>query len=423
MKKMYSAAMIALAFMVLVSCGKKEAAKDAGPQTIEFWHSVSGGRGKVLQAQVDEFNALNNGVTVNATYQGTYYDMGAKLQAAVASGEKPEMVQLEIGRIGLYAFQDELVDLNPYFKRDGEKVEDFIPGLMNYSYLNNKLIALPHGRSTPLFYYNKDLFKAAGLDPEKAPATWEELAVYAQKLSTGGVYGFSVPIDTWYYLAMVMAAGGDLFNKEGNNIGFNNEAGAKPLRFWLDLIQKGYMHVPPGQEYNSSEACRNNFIAGKVAMMMQSTGSLVEMVTAAKFEVGVGFMPKEVRYAVPPGGANYMLMAGHPKAKEEAAWQFLKWITNTQNSAHYSINTGYFPTRFSALETQIFKDYAAKYPNATISVDQLQYANFPSPFQPEWAEIKDVIVNNEIQRCILDPAVTPEMAVQRIYEASAKLFK
>jgi sn-glycerol 3-phosphate transport system substrate-binding protein len=118
-----------------------------------------------------------------------------------------------------------------------------------------------------------------------------------------------------------------------------------------------------------------------------------------------------------------MLMAGHPKEKEEAAWQFLKWITNTQNSAHYSINTGYFPTRFSALETQIFKDYTAKYPNAKISVDQLQYANFPSPFQPEWAEIKDVIVNNEIQRCILDPSVTPEMAVQRIYEASAKLFK
>jgi sn-glycerol 3-phosphate transport system substrate-binding protein len=332
------------------------------------------------------------------------------------------MVQLEIGRIGLYAAQDELVDLASYFKRDGEKIEDFIPGLMNYSYYDNKLIALPHGRSTPLFYYNKDLFKKAGLDPEKAPATWDELASYAQKLTADGVYGFSVPIDTWYYLSMVMAAGGDLFNKEGNNIGFNNESGAKPLRLWLDLIQKGYMHVPPGQEYNSSEACRANFSAGKVAMMMQSTGSLIELINASNFEVGVGFMPKETRYAVPPGGANYLLMMGHPKEKEEAAWQFLKWVTNTQNSAYWSINTGYFPTRYSALETQTFKDYVAKYPNAKISVDQLQYADFPSPFQPEWAEIKDVIVNNEIQRCILDPAITPEMAVQRIYDASAKLF-
>lgn len=421
MRRQSVIALFILAALLSVSCRRPE--ETGGPQTIEFWHSAGGGRGRVLEAMVERFNALDNGVTVQATFQGSYYDMGAKLQAAVASGEDPEVVQLEIGRIGLYAFAGELVDLEPYFKEDGEKTEDFIPGLMNYSYYDGKLISLPHGRSTPLFYYNKDMFKVAGLDPEKAPATWDELALYAQKLSSGGVYGFSVPIDSWYYLSMVMAAGGDLFNDEENNIGFAGPLGAKPLHFWLDLIGKGYMHVPPGQEYNSSEACRANFSSGKVAMMMQSTGSLAELINSSDFEVGVGFMPRDVRYAVPPGGANYLLMAGHSKEKERAAWNFLKWITNTENSATWSIETGYFPTRYSALETPAFKDYLAQYPNARISVDQLQYADFPSPFQPEWAEVKDVIINNEIQRCILDPAVTPEMAVQRMVDSTASLFR
>ncbi|WP_320128926.1 ABC transporter substrate-binding protein [uncultured Sphaerochaeta sp.] len=419
---------ILLFFVVLLSAslsvfanGAKEEEITKGPVTIQFWHSMGSKRGELMQQIVADFNASQSDIIVESTYQGSYYDIGAKLQAAVASGSAPSVAQMEIGRIGMYALADKLVDLKPFFTEDKEDVNDLIGGLMNYSYYNNKLISLPCARSTPAMYYNKALFKAAGLDPSKGPETWDDLENYAAKLTKNGVYGFSVPIDSWYYLSMVMAAGGDIFNKEGNNIGFNNVSGTKPLTFWLDMIKKGYMLVPAGQDYNSSEACRSAFTAGKTAIIMQSSGSYSELVKNSPFEVGVCFMPKDVRFAVPPGGANLIMLTGNPTL-EAAAWTFLKYMTNAENSARWSIGTGYFPTRYSAIENSAFKEYLSSNKEAQTLIDQLKYADYPSPFQPEYAEVKDVIINNEIQKCILQSEYTPEMAVKSMYTRTAELF-
>ena len=97
------------------------------------------------------------------------------MQAALAAGEAPVLAQMEIGMLGIFADADQLVDLQKFVDAEGYDIGDFMPGLLDASYYNDALVALPHSRSVPVLYYNKDRFKEAGLDENKPPVTWDEL--------------------------------------------------------------------------------------------------------------------------------------------------------------------------------------------------------------------------------------------------------
>lgn len=390
-------------------------------QTVEFWHGLGGDRGQFLEDIIQEYNNSQSDVSVTSIYQGNYYDLSAKLQAAVASGAPPQVVQLEIGGIGTYLYADALVDMKQYMT--DEEINDFIPGLMTYSVYEDQIVSLPFNRSTPLFYYNKDQFAEVGLDPEKPPTTWAELDEYATKLSNADRNGYSVPIDTWYYQAAMMAAGGELFNSDETSIGFNSEAGTKPLYFWKDQIDKGNMKVPPGKEYNASEMCRSDFASGKVSMIVQSTGSLTELEKNCDFNVGAAFLPKDERYSVPTGGANIIMIKGSTAEVEQAAWQFTSYMSSTEVSTKWSIGTGYFPFRTSSINSDEFKQYVDSNPNVKISIDQLEHADMTISFNPNAAEIKNVIIMNEIQKCMLEENYTPEQAIEQITKDADALLK
>ncbi|TGU66716.1 extracellular solute-binding protein, partial [Mesorhizobium sp. M00.F.Ca.ET.186.01.1.1] len=123
-----------------------------------------------------------------------------------------------------------LEDLTPYSQGDEKK---YIPGLMKNSYWKDKLYAVPFNRSTPLLYINRDMLKAAGLDPN-GPKSWDELISYSQKLvkKEGDKvtrYGFSTPVDIWFYEALVFQSGGSILSEDGKELTLNNESGKAPL--------------------------------------------------------------------------------------------------------------------------------------------------------------------------------------------------
>ncbi|WP_020614102.1 ABC transporter substrate-binding protein [Sediminispirochaeta bajacaliforniensis] len=420
---------VLLSVGMLSGCGKSSMSTDASKASssdeasqktmdIEFWHAMSGGTGDLIQQLVDDYNASQSAVHVEAIYQGDYTTEGTKIQAAVASGNAPQIAQLEIGRIGMYAEAGALVDLKSYVKRDDYNIDDYYKGILDYSYYDDALIALPEGRSMPVLYYNADLFKSAGVS---APSTWDELKSAATILTRDGKYGYSCPIDPWYYLGLVITAGGQIYNEEGNGIGFNNESGAKPLYLWRDMIGAGTMYIPEGQDYNSSAACRNVFIAGTTAMIMQSCAQYKNLVNNCKFKVGVAYIPKEVTYSAIPGGSNFVMFTGSSEEKENAAWEFLKYMTSTETSARFSVGTGYLPPRKSILETDTYKSALEKYPLLDVAVGQLDYF-VNSPFDEAYAEVKDTIVTNAIQACIIN-GVSPEDTVKTIADKTASLYK
>ena len=140
------------------------AAADNGDKiTIEFWHCMGSSNGELIQQITDSFNESQDKIFVKAVHQGSYTDAGTKMQAALAAGEAPVLAQMEIGMLGIFADADQLVDLQNFVDEENYDMSDFMPGLLDASYYDGALVALPHSRSVPVLYYNKDRFKEAGL--------------------------------------------------------------------------------------------------------------------------------------------------------------------------------------------------------------------------------------------------------------------
>lgn len=437
MKKKIALVLIAaMSLGLLTGCGGDSASEGSTEQAaeetktaeasgdkieIEFWHSMGSSNGELLQEIVDEFNASQDRIYVNALNQGSYTEAGTKLQAALSAGEAPVIAQMEIGNLGLFADAGQLVNLQTYVDADPEvNFDDFLPGLLDASYYNDELIALPHSRSLPVLYYNKDRFEEAGLDKETPPDTWDELKEVAAELSGDGVYGYSCPLDQWYYMALVMNAGGQTYNDDYTGIGFDTVGGTDALYLWKEMIDAGSMHIPSGQDYNSSEACRNAFAAGTAAMIMQSSAQLKGLEKTCEFEVGVGAIPMSTTRAYPAGGSNLMMFKGHSEEEEAAGWEFLKFMTNTDSAIKWANGTGYLPTRQSCMESETYKQMIADDPNLQVIIDNVQYCA-EATFIPQYAETKEIIAN-EIQKCILESNYTPEQAIESLAERVAKLF-
>jgi sn-glycerol 3-phosphate transport system substrate-binding protein len=387
---------------------------------IEFWHCMGSSNGELIQEITDAFNNSQDKIVVKAVHQGSYTEASTKLQAALSAGEAPVIAQMEIGSIGVFAESGQLVDLQTYVDNENFDLDDFMSGLLDASYADGQLIALPHSRSLPVLYYNKDMFSQAGLDPEVGPQTWDELKTMAKQLTTGSTYGYSTPLDQWYYSALMMNAGGKIYNEDYTSIGFNNEAGVAPLKLWQEMIAEGTMHVPSGQDYNSSEACRNAFAGGTAAMIMQSSAQLKGLEKTCNFEVGVAAIPMSTDRAYPAGGSNLIMFQGHSEAEEAAGWEFLKFMTNTENAITWANGTGYLPVRQSCAQEAIYQEMVNEDPNLQTIIDNVQYCA-EATFIPEYAETKEIIAN-EIQKCILEDNYSPETAVESIAKRVEKLF-
>ena len=401
---------------------KEEAAPSGDKINIEFWHCMGSSNGELIQEITNSFNESQDKIFVKAVHQGSYTDAGTNMQAALAAGEAPVLAQMEIGMLGIFADAEQLVDLQKFVDAEGYDIGDFMPGLLDCSYYNGELVALPHSRSVPVLYYNKDRFKDAGLDENQPPVTWDDLRADAKVLTADGTYGYSCPLDQWYYMALVMNAGGLIFNEAGDGIGFAGESGAKPLHLWQEMIAEGTMHVPSGQDYNSSEACRNAFAGGTAAMIMQSSAQLKGLEKTCEFEVGVGAIPKDTTLSYPAGGSNLLMFKGHTDEEEAAGWEFLKFMTNTENAVKWANGTGYLPTRNSCMESEEYKKMVEEDPNLQIIVDQVEYSTYRIPFIPQYQEAKEIFAN-EIQKCILEDNYSPEQAVAGMEERVGKLFK
>ena len=425
MKKLLALVLAAVMAFSLVACGGgSEAGADTdGPVTIDFWHSMGGATGELVDEIVKEFNASQDEVIVNVIYQGDYNAAGAKLQAALSgSGESaPHVAQIEITRVGFYAEEGLLVDLKPYDDADDTfNASDLYEGVMDFSWYDGKLVSLPNGRSCPVMYYNVDALKAAGF--EEAPATWEELRAASKAVAKDGAKGYGISLgDSWYYLAMMLTAGGQVYNEEGNGIGFAGEAGEKPLQLWLDMLADESAFIPEGEDYASNSALRNAFMAGQCNIIMQSSAQYRGLADNSDFEVGVAYIPKLTNYAAIPGGSNIVAFEGKSEAEVEATWKFMKYLCSGDVAGKFAAGTGYLPTSEAALNSEIYQSKLAEYPDLDVAVGQLEYF-VEMPFDPTYVEVKDNVVGRQVQECIIN-GKTPAEAVATMETETAEFYK
>ena len=365
----------------------EEPEEPESPVEITFWHALGGNNGTIIQDMINEFNSSQNDVFVNHEFQGAYSDTELKFMAAIASESEPDVVMLEISRIPGFANSGALQPLDDYASGpEGIDLDDFSGGLLSESRINGKLYSLPQARSMPVFYYNKDMFEAAGIDTSTQPLNWEELrdAALAVTKEDGSQVGFGIQIGNpwWYFQMAVENGGGEISTLEGDTCTptFNQPEAVSALQWWVDLVnQDNAARIYVGEGLSSWETLQADFISGKVGMMFITTGWMGNIVNNSDFEVGVGMIPEGptgVR-RVPTGGNGLVIPMNRPDEKKEAAWKFLKWITDTPQTSYWAMQTGYMPLRFSALNDPEMELYFQENQNFKVAVEQMQYV---SPF-------------------------------------------
>lgn len=363
------------------------AEQPAEPVEVVFWAALGGNNGTILEGMVNDFNALQDEVQVKYEFQGAYSDAEQKFLTALAANQVPDLVMLEISRIPGFANAEALLPLDNFAAGpDGIDLSDFAEALLNESKINGKLYSLPQARSMPVFYYNKTMFEEAGLDSSQAPENWQALREAAIALTKPDdfQYGFGIQIGNpwWYFQEAVENYGGDVSRADPTcQPTFNEAAGVEALQWWYDLVYKdNAAKIYPGQGLTTWEQLQADFISGKMGMMYITTGWMGNIEANSPFEVGVGMLaagPSGVRKA-PTGGNGLVIPAKAPAEKQEAAWKFLKWLTDTPQTAAWAKATGYMPLRLSAMEDPALQAYFVERPNFQVAVAQMAHASsFP----------------------------------------------
>jgi sn-glycerol 3-phosphate transport system substrate-binding protein len=339
---------------------------------------MSGDVGKAAQQLVDEFNAQHKDIVVQAEFQGKYDESLNKLKASLGSDNGPSLIQVyEIGSRFMIDSKA-ITPMQQFIDADHYDTSSLEPNILNYYTFDGKLYSMPFNTSNPILYYNKDAFKAAGLDPEKAPATYEEVADAAKKLTKSGQAGSSFAIYGWFMEQLFAGQGAELINNGNGRTQpatsslLGSDAGVKTLDWWKSMVDDKTMLNLGRKTDDTSKA----FAAGQIAMTLDSTASLRSIVKAAegKFEVGTGFLPKpdaNDKGGVIVGGASNWILNNRPEAEQKAAWEFIKFLAEPKSQAEWHINTGYFTITQKAYDEQIVKDNMAKYPQFQTAVEQL----------------------------------------------------
>lgn len=400
---------------------KEEVSKeDDGKVHIKFWYAWKDKIGENNENLVKKFNESQDKIVVESEYQGTYDELHSKVQAAYVAGNAPEVTENEIASMGVFARGGMTRDLTD-FVDDDLKLDDFNKGLMGNSYVDGKLYGLPYLRSTPVLYKNVDMLKAAGLDPE-GPRDFKELEEYTKALRKNDVYGLSLEIDPWIFEAFVDSNGGSLVAEDGVTPTFQEKPSVDVVSFWSKLKDEDLIKIPVGEKAEDNQ--RQDFTNKKIAMMFGSTSDVSYNLQIAKekgFTLGVNFIPKGVKNSVPTGGCNLVMTNNLSKEKEKAAWEFMKWMTATEQTAYASKYTGYLPSRYSALETDLLKNLYKDYPQYKVAVDQLEYA-VPRPMAEGVAEVLKLL-KDKIEEVVINGEESPEDGLNDVAKSAKTILK
>lgn len=296
------------------------------PITLHFWNVFTGSDGDILREIVDKYNNTNTDnikiemdIMPNDTLQ-------QKLPAAIATNTAPELVLFGVENLAPYVSNDSLEDISDFWETTGVDKNNFLENVTELSYVDGKLYGTPMQYNVSYLYWNKDLFEAAGLDPNTPPTTLEELADYAVKLTdpSKNQYGLALPTNATY-MQFLWANGGDADDPNTNTNLLNSEANLKTLEWLQDLAVN--KKVTP---LNITGADADTMLqAGQIAMYMSGPWQINGLRTQG---INFGIAPCVAGSAgaySPAGGCSYVIPKGTDAAKKEAAYKFMKyWLTD-----------------------------------------------------------------------------------------------
>lgn len=400
--------------------------------TLEFWHAMGGNLGELVDELVARFNDSQEGIVVNATFQGSYDDTYNALLAAFDSGAEPNIVQnfdlasqtmIDTGR---------LVPAWQLMEADGFDPDLFVPAVRDYYSSEEGMVALAFNSSTPLIYYNADMFEAAGVDPIEGSLSFSEFKALCDELMAADVAPFCFTYGQvgWYFEQMLANSGGLYFNNDNGRTGrptevmFNQGQGVEVFTFLTDLIKEGYT---PNLASTWTET-DSTFITEQAAIMIDSTSD-VSIIENSDFNVGTAYIPhsdSSERNGVVIGGAALWLIDSGDEAQNAAAWEFMKFMAAPEQQITWHTGSGYFPVRTDLQDNPELNTFWDENPNFRTAIEQLAATNTTmDDGSPNYAvlggragpfpAIRQIIV--ETYSRVLDDGLSPQEALD---EAAAK---
>lgn len=417
----------ALGFAAAIFAG---AALAQGPVEVQFYYpiAVGGPIPKIIDGYVAAFEKENPGIQLKPIYSGSYQESIAKALTAAKSGDPP--VTSILLSTDMYTLIDEgaIVPFDDFVKTADDKawLRSFYPAFMENSQTGGKTWGIPFQRSTVVLYYNKEAFKAAGLDPNRPPATWAEMTADAEKLTkrdaSGKVTQWGVEIPSsgfpyWLFQGLAIENGANLMNAAGTEVYYDKPEVVGALQYWVDLVDKYKVHPPGIVDWGTTP---KDFFERKVAMMWTTTGNLTNVRTNAKFDFGVAMLPAMKQRGSPTGGGNFYIFKKSTPAQREAAFKFIKWVTEPERAAQWGIDTGYVAVRADAWDTPEMKKYVAGFPAAAVARDQLPYAKAELSTHDNQRVTK---VLNDALQAALTGAKTPAQALKDAQRDADRLLR
>lgn len=350
--------------------------------TMYYPVSVGGPLTQVVDGMIADFESSHPDIDVNAIYAGNYNDARVKSLAALQSGEPAQLAVMfsidvhELRDLDAIVPFDEVVTT----AADRQWLDSFYPALMENGIVEGQTWGVPFQRSTIVMYYNKDLFRAAGLDPEQPPQNWDELVEYGKALTqvddNGQVtqWGAMIPstgYPYWMFGALAKQNGEVLMNQAGTETYFNNPGVVEALEYWQSLSVE-HQIMPTGTiEWGT---LRQNFLDQTTAIMWHSTGNLTAVKDSADFDFGVAMLPAHEERGSPTGGGNFYLFKDATDEERAAALQLVQFMTSPERAAQWSIATGYMGVSPAAYNTPELQAYVEEFSPALVARDQLEFA-------------------------------------------------
>ena len=353
-------------------------ADDPVEVTMYYPIAVGGPLEEVVDGLIAGFEDDNPHIDVNPVYSGNYDDTLVQAQSALDAGDAPATTVLLSTDMYSLIDDDAIVPFDDLVTTDEE--EEWLDSFYEEFMLNSRdgegtTWGIPFQRSTIVQYYNKEAFEEAGLDPDHAPETWDELVEIASAVQDGSDVAWGVQMPSsgfpyWLFQTFTTQMGVEVVNDEGNEVYYDKPEVIEALEFWYSLSEEHGVHPPGVVDWGTTP---EDFMQEEVGIIWTTTGNLASIRDDAPFDFGVAPMPSNVQPGSPTGGGNFYIFADAPEEEQRAAFQLIRHLTQPEQAAEWSIETGYVAPSPEAWETDAMQEYVEEVPEAAVARDQLEH--------------------------------------------------
>jgi sn-glycerol 3-phosphate transport system substrate-binding protein len=350
---------------------------------IAWWHAMSGQLGRQLEKLATDFNATQSEFRIVPSYKGNYTETVTAAIFAFRSRGQPAIVQVnEIATATMMAAKGATYPVFELMRDEAEAFSPtaYLPAVTGYyTDIAGNMLSFPFNASTPILYYNKDLFRAAGLDPEVAPKTWPEVGAAAKRLrAAGAACGFTTAWPSWIHIENFSAYHNLPIATKANGLGgldavltFNN-----PLTV-RNIAQLGEWQTTKVFDYGGrATSAEPRFQNGECGIFIGSSATRADIRANSKFEIGYGMLPYWPDAEGAPqntiiGGATLWVLRDRPREEYKGVAKFFAFLSKPEVQAAWHQNTGYLPITRAAFDLTRAQGFYDRNPGAAISIEQM----------------------------------------------------